>query len=102
MTAMRQIFLDTENGTPISLSVVRRPDEKPQFGAALGEIVDQAASLPAPATPLWYRLACALPPHPPAAALAKQTPPDATAASRDYEAFIAALAPCDRTETFLQ
>lgn len=96
-----QVFLDTENGTPISLSIVRRPDEKPQFGAALGEIVDQAASLPAPATPLWYRLACALPDALPARALTGQAPADASAASRDYKAFIAAMAPCDRSEALL-
>ena len=34
-----QIFLQTAKGSQVSLSVVRRPDEKPQFGAALGEKV---------------------------------------------------------------
>lgn len=91
-----QIFLETTQGDPISLSIVRRPDEKPQFGAALGEIIDEAAALPAPNTPLWYRLACGLPKSLPAASLSGQTHSDAVAAERDYEAFLDAMAPCDR------
>lgn len=92
-----QIFLDTANGTPVSLSIIRRPDEQPQFSASLGEIVDNAASLPAPDTPLWYRLACGLPASLPARALRGLEPADADKAERDYHAFQQALAPCDRT-----
>ncbi|HWJ69021.1 MAG TPA: hypothetical protein VNS79_03100 [Sphingobium sp.] len=91
-----QIFLDTSNGTPISLSIIRRPDEQPQFSASLGEIVDNAASLPAPDTPLWYRLACGLPDALPARALRGLEPVDADRAQRDYHAFQQALAPCAR------
>lgn len=92
-----QVFLDTSNGTPISLSIIRRPDEQPQFSASLGEIVDNAASLPAADTPLWYRLACGLPAALPARALRGLEPDDADKAERDYLAFQQALAPCDRT-----
>jgi len=91
-----QIFLDTSNGTPISLSIIRRPDEQPQFSASLGEIVDNAASLPAPDTPLWYRLACGLPEALPGRALRGLEPVDANKAKRDYHAFQQALAPCAR------
>lgn len=94
-----QIFLETGDGSPISLSIVRRPDEKPHFGVSLGEIVDEAAAMPAADTPLWYRLACSLPARLPAQALSGQATADAAAARRDYEAFIAALAPCDRAPT---
>jgi hypothetical protein len=92
-----QIFLDTSSGTPISLSIIRRPDEQPHFSASLGEIVDDSASLPPTGTMLWYRLACGLPERLPARALREVEPADASAATRDYAAFRAALAPCDRS-----
>lgn len=91
-----QVFLETSDGTPISLSIIRRPDEQPHFSASLGEVVDDAASLPPPGTMLWYRLACGLPERLPARALRGIERADADAASRDYSAFRRALAPCDR------
>ena len=92
-----QVFLTTTTGRPISLSIVRRPDEQPKFGAAMGEVVDEAAALPKPDTLLWYRLACALPSVMPSEALAKLEATDADAAQRDYRAFMEALGPCIRT-----
>ena len=94
-----QIFLETARGNQISLSIVRRPDEAPIFGAALGEVVDEAAALPAADTPLWYRLACGLPDRLPASALDGQEPAQASAATRDYRAFVEAMAPCNRAAT---
>ncbi len=91
-----QVFLETTNGTPISLSIVRRPDEQPLFSASLGEIVDNSASFPKPDTMLWYRLACGLPAALPARALRGLEQADAEQASRDYLAFRQALAPCNR------
>ncbi len=92
-----QIFLETTNAAPVSLSIIRRPDEQPHFSASLGEIVDEAASIPPPGTMLWYRLACGLPDALPGRALGGLEPADAQAATRDYAAFREALAPCDRT-----
>ncbi len=94
-----QIFLVTGDGSPISLSIVRRPDEQPHFGVSLGEIVDEAAAMPERNTPLWYRLACSLPARMPPSALAGQTSAEASAAARDYAAFQEALGPCARTPT---
>lgn len=94
-----QIFLETGDGSPISLSVIRRPDEQPHFSASLGEIVDDSASIPEPDTMLWYRLACGLPDALPTRALSELEPADAQAATRDYSAFRDALAPCDRRGT---
>lgn len=92
-----QIFLTTSDGSPISLSIVNKPDEQPQLGVSLGEIVDEAAALPKPDTPLWYRLACFLPPQLPQKALASQSSGDAAAATKDYAVFLKALGTCDRT-----
>lgn len=92
-----QIFLVTGDGSPISLSIVRRPDEQPQFGVSLGEIVDEAAAMPERDTPLWYRLACSLPARLPPSALTGQSSAEGNAAARDYAAFREALGPCVRT-----
>jgi len=91
-----QVFLETANSTPISLSIVRRPDEQPQLSVSLGEVVDNSASFPSPDTPLWYRLACGLPDALPPRALRGLEPADAANAERDYGAFREALARCDR------
>lgn len=92
-----QIFLATRGGRPVSLSIIRRPSEEPRFGAALGEIVDEAASLPQPDTLLWYRLACGLPPALPMSAAMKLDARGAEAAAADYRSFVQRLAPCKRT-----
>lgn len=94
-----QIFLATRAGEPVSLSIIRRPDMEPRFGAALGEIVDEAANLPAPDTLLWYRLACGLPPALPMSAAMKLDGRGAEAAAADYRSFVERLAPCARTGT---
>lgn len=92
-----QIFLTTATGRPISLSIIRRPDMAPKFGAAMGEIVDEAADVPPRDTLLWYRLACRLPSALPATALTRLEAPDADAARADYAAFLEKLGACPRT-----
>ncbi|MDB5719950.1 MAG: hypothetical protein JWP15_568, partial [Alphaproteobacteria bacterium] len=61
-----QIFLQTAERRPVSLSVLRRPGEQPRWAVALSEIVDESAAPPNPDSLLWYRLACSLPPTLPA------------------------------------
>lgn len=92
-----QIFLRTENGDPVSLSILRRPGQAPHWAVALGEIMDEAARPPEPNTLLWYRLACTLPPTLPPRAVRTLSVPDAEAARADYGVVIAALGPCGRT-----
>ena len=95
-----QIFLETADSSTISLSVIRRPHEQPHFSVSLGEVVDEAATLPQKDTMLWYRLACGLPDQLPALSLTDLERPDAEAANRDYNAFRAALGECDRTASY--
>lgn len=92
-----QIFLRTQNGDPVSLSVLRRPGQPPSWAVALGEIVDEAARAPKPGTLLWYRLACALPAQLPAASTRALAPADAEAARGDYRFVMEALGSCGRT-----
>jgi len=92
-----QIFLTTANNRPISLTVLRRPGEEPQWAVALGEMVDESAQAPAKDTLLWYRLACFLPQTLPANAIASMGESEAEAARADYRFIIGQLGPCTRT-----
>lgn len=92
-----QIFLKAADGRPLSLSVWREPGAAPRWAVSVGEIVDQGAEPPARDTLLWYRLACSLPPHLPAASTESLPESDAAIAAEDYAAIIAGLGPCRRT-----
>ena len=92
-----QIFLTTADNRPVSLSILRRPGERPRWAVALSEIVDEAAAPPAPETLLWYRLACALPPALPDHSTTTLASADAEAARSDYRFVIEALGPCGRS-----
>ena len=92
-----QIFLQTAGGTPVSLTVLRRPGETPSWAVALSEIVDEAAEPPAPDTLLWYRLACGLPRALPRQSLAEADSTGAAAIQADYRLVLDRLGPCVRT-----
>lgn len=89
-----QIFMQTESGRPVSISVLRRPGEAPQWAVALSEIVDEAAAPPLPDTLLWYRLACGLPRTLPATAVQAMESADRDQARADYRFVLTALGPC--------
>lgn len=92
-----QIFLQTADERPVSLSVIRRPGETPRWAVALSEIVDDAATPPQPNSLLWYRLACTLPRALPAQSLADAAPDEAAAVRADYALVIERLGACVRT-----
>lgn len=92
-----QVFLQTENNAPVSLSVVRRPGMQRTWGVNLSEIVDQSARPPARDTLTWYRLACFLPQDIPAAASLSGGEAQGQAAEEDYHFVLAELGPCTRT-----
>ena len=92
-----QIFLKTDSGAPVSLSIVRRPGQAPQWGASLGEIVDESAVAPTPGHLLWYRLACALPARLPESSTRTLPLLDAEAARRDFRFVLESLGSCGRT-----
>jgi hypothetical protein len=96
-----QIFLQTADGRPISLSILRRPGEQPRWSVALSEIVDDAAAPPARDTLLWYRLACTLPPRLPAQSLSDAAADEADAIQADYRLVMDGLGRCVRTRTRL-
>jgi hypothetical protein len=91
-----QFFLQTAEGRPVSISVLRRPGETARWAVSLAEIVDEAAEAPRPDTLLWYRLACTLPRSVPAHALADAEPRDRAAITADYDLIVRELGPCTR------
>lgn len=92
-----QIFLQTAEGRPISLNVLRRPGERPRWAVALGEIVDAAAAPPETNTLLWYRLACTLPRRLPPQSVRDLDRAEAGAVETDYRLILERLGPCGRT-----
>ncbi|MDP1026755.1 hypothetical protein Q5H91_05995 [Sphingomonas sp. KR1UV-12] len=92
-----QVFLQTADARPVSLSILRRPGEQPRWSVSLGEIVEEGAAPPARDTLLWYRLACSLPATLPASAVDQLSPADASQAQTDYRVVIDALGACGRT-----
>ncbi len=91
-----QIFLATQSGAPVSITVLRRPGRPPAWGVSWGEIIDQSARPPAPETVEWYRLACALPQRLPSEANLSSDSAARTQAERDYQLVMGELGPCTR------
>ena len=91
-----QLFLDTENDGPVSVTIVRRPGQEPRWGVSWSEIVDQSARAPQPGTLEWYRLACALPDSLPSNANLTRDPAAQSLAAQDYDLVRNALGPCER------
>jgi hypothetical protein len=94
-----QIFLQTADQRPVSLSILRRPGEQPRWVVSLAEFVDENAAAPRPETLLWYRLACTLPRALPAQSMAAASGAEARAIEADYRLVLQGLGPCTRTRT---
>ncbi|TAD75206.1 MAG: hypothetical protein EAY70_10835 [Sphingomonadales bacterium] len=94
-----QIFLATENRSPVSITVLRRPGQRVQWGVSWGEIIDSAARPPAPETLRWYRLACSLPAQLPSNANLARESAERRLAAGDYAFVREALGPCERRIT---
>lgn len=92
-----QIFLESADGRPVSLSILRVPNKPPLWSVAFGEVVDQGAEPPRRNTLTWYRLACALPATLPDASTASLEPDKARLAREDYAAVITGLGACPRS-----
>jgi len=91
-----QIFLKTQDRSPVSVTVLRRPGQPPAWGVSWGEIIDSSARAPRRETLRWYRMACALPDSLPSAANLARDPGARRLAATDYGYVINALGPCAR------
>ena len=92
-----QIFLTTDDGRPVSLSILRRPGEDPRWAVALAEMVDDSAAPPQRDTLLWYRLACFLPRALPDSVIGDMSADDQAATRADYQFVLDGLGGCART-----
>lgn len=91
-----QIFLATSDGRPVSLSILRRPNQSPRWSVALGEIIERTSPPPARDTLLWYRLACFLPGSLPEASAENLDRDSFLNARADYRLVMQDLGPCAR------
>jgi len=94
-----QIFLTTADRSPVSITVLRRPGQRVQWGVSWGEIIDSSARPPAPESLRWYRLACSLPAQLPSNANLARDPAERRLAAGDYAFVREALGPCERQIT---
>ncbi|WP_052071862.1 hypothetical protein [Sphingopyxis sp. MWB1] len=94
-----QLFLDTETGEPVSITILTAADGSRRWAAAFGEIVDGSAAAPKRDTLAWYRLACGLPRTLPLTKLRGTLPEDRRKATADYAVVLGALGECTRTRT---
>lgn len=91
-----QIFLTTADGSPVSLTVVRKQGEPPRWSPSIGDLADPNAAAPQHDTLLWYRLACGLPPALPDSSTAGIDPAEAAIAREDYKVVVDSLGACGR------
>lgn len=91
-----QIFLETADGSPASITVLRRPGLRPQWAISLSEIVDEAATAPRPNTLLWYKMACFLPDALPQESLLSSNDRANEVARADYQYVRQQLGQCVR------
>lgn len=94
-----QIFVKTKDGSPVSITVLRRPGQPAVWGVSWGEIIDAAARAPSPGTLRWYRLACSLPARLPSSANLARDPQARRLAEVDYSFVMDQLGPCQRAIT---
>lgn len=94
-----QIFVKTKDRSPVSITVLRRPGQPPQWGVSWGEIIDASARAPSPQTLRWYRLACSLPASLPSSANLARDPASRQLAEADYRFVMSELGPCTRAIT---
>lgn len=94
-----QMFLSTRDGSPVSITVIRRPGQMPVWGVSFTEIVDQAAVPPQADTLVWYRLACFLPQSLPGEANLSRATQSRAQTTEDYRYVMAQLGPCLRNRT---
>jgi hypothetical protein len=91
-----QIFLNTENRQPISISIVSRPGAPKQWSVSTSELIEETTSTPKRFTLLWYRLACGLPKALPAELVQSGEGENAARAQADFKFVADALGPCGR------
>jgi len=94
-----QIFLGTKDGSAASITVTRRPDEAPAWGASFSEVLEGSRP-PEAETLAWYRLACFLPRTLPHGVNVSYGGASQVQAEADYALVIRQLGPCPRSRIY--
>ena len=94
-----QMFVETENGAPVSLSVIRRPGMAPEWGISLGELVDASARPPERESLAWFQFACFLPRKLASDSFLQSDPASQAQARADYAFILSELGSCERRFT---
>lgn len=92
-----QIFLETQTGDPVSITIISRQGQEKLWAVSLSEIVDEAARAPKENSLLWYRLACFLPKSLPEDAINSSSAENINQARLDYNLVIQDLGNCLRS-----
>ncbi|AMK26249.1 hypothetical protein K426_26750 (plasmid) [Sphingobium sp. TKS] len=95
-----QIFLDTQDGSFASITILHRPGVQPSWHASFSELIADAGGPPEAESLEWYRLACSLPGTPPPGADISPTRAARSQAEADYRLVLDALGPCKRNLHF--
>lgn len=91
-----QIFLETADNSPASLTITRRPGMAPRWGVSFTELVDQSARPPEPNSLAWFRLACSLPATLPPGVNLSRDAESRSIAEADYSLVMQDMGPCER------
>lgn len=92
-----QLFLNTADGEPSSITVVHTPNQPARWSVSFSEVVDSSTKPPAKDTLAWYRLACFLPARLGAGVNVSDTPENKAQAEADYGFVLKSMGPCERT-----
>ena len=90
-----QIFLKTANDAPVSLIILRRPDQAPRYRMVTGDIINDTDGEIRPKSLLWYHVACTLPASLPADMGEGQSEANRAAMAADYASLRGDIGPCD-------
>jgi hypothetical protein len=91
-----QIFLQTDDGSPASITVLHRPGLPPAWGASFTELVANIGRPPVRDSLEWYRLACFLPNSLPRGGNFSESPWARSQAAADYRMVLGDLGVCRR------
>lgn len=92
-----QMFLDTADREPASITVTHRAGAEPRWNVSFSEVVSTDGTPPPRDTLPWYRLACFLPPRLDPAVNVSASVEDKAQAEADYAYVLSQLGTCPRT-----
>lgn len=95
-----QIFLDTEFGQPMAISVTSKRGQNRRWSVSTSEVIDINATEPRRSSLLGFRLACSLPRSLNPSIIESNNREDREKALSDYKLIIDSIGPCQRNLTW--